>query len=42
MREILDYLIVPLSEYYKLIEEKLQYFCNIFPGHANQLTIENS
>ncbi|CAF4909838.1 unnamed protein product, partial [Rotaria sp. Silwood1] len=42
MREILDYLIVSLSEYYKLIEEKLQHFCNIFPGRVNQLTLENA
>ncbi|CAF3453386.1 unnamed protein product [Rotaria socialis] len=42
MREILDYLVVSLSEYYKLIEEKLQHFCNIFPGRVNQLTLDNA
>jgi len=42
MREILDYLIVSLSEYYKMIEEKLQHFSNIIPGRVNQLTLENA
>ncbi|CAF1462590.1 unnamed protein product [Rotaria sordida] len=41
MREILDYLICSLSEYYRMIEEKLQYFSNVIPGRVNQLTLEN-
>jgi hypothetical protein len=42
MREILDYLIVSLSEYYEVIEEKLLHFSNIIPGRVNQLILENA
>lgn len=42
MREILDYLIFSLSEYYKVVEEKLRHFHNIIPGRVNQFTLENA
>jgi hypothetical protein len=42
MREILDYLIISLFEYYQVIEEKLQHFSNIIPRRVNQLTLENA
>jgi hypothetical protein len=41
MREILDYLILSFSEYYEVIQEKLQHFSNVIPGRVNKLTIEN-
>ena len=42
MREILDYLTLSLSEYYEIIEEKLQHFYNIIPGRVEQFTLENA
>lgn len=42
MREILDYLVVSLTEYYEMLQEKLQHFSNIIPGRVNQLTLENA
>ena len=42
MREILDYLTLSLSEYYKIIEEKIQHFYNVIPGHVQQFTLENA
>jgi hypothetical protein len=42
MREILDYLVSSLSEYYEIIEEKLRHFNNIIPGRTDQFTLENA
>ena len=42
MREILDYLTVSLSEYYEVMQEKLQHFSNVIPGRVDKLTADNA
>ncbi|CAF1049490.1 unnamed protein product [Adineta steineri] len=42
MIEILDYIVISLTDYHKVVEEKLQHFSTILPGRINHLTLANA